>query len=452
MSSNFVAAALPSVITHIENLFKNYSEYCEPKDVKTFLDNTVNKFLTSIGIALDRNREINPRIVTTYSKMLKKIKEKSYLEDCTIIVDSAGYQIQTGYVSREDIPKFTNLYYDEFITNHSDLFTKAFNLDLVPGYSFCPFKSWKDIKDLSIESYTKASNLPDDIREKMIYVHHFRTPKMHQVYKSIMPQFIPKFKNFAVGGLVSMSNSKNPPTCVMYSVPLVDILHHMVNSNIKKASFHVLGETEFKSVFLHCLFEKHIKEKLGIELSITYDSSSIFKIVALGRYTFIFDGKNIWRLGLRSDIVKSMFAGSIKTNEEVFFDVLNTRLSPYNFKKVNSIDAPIYKDDGSFNTLYYSYGLLQMFDLFTSIQEYCRKQVERLYPIYLSEDYVTFNQEVGNLLLSFNNGKQSKKLNIRSNIVWNSLKMIESMDLDYGEYLVKNYMYSEENRDLPDTH
>ena len=44
------------------------------------------------------------------------------------------------------------------------------------------------------------------------------------------------FKNFATGGLVSLSNTKNIPPCVMYVVPLTHIIHHVKNNNIKMDS------------------------------------------------------------------------------------------------------------------------------------------------------------------------------------------------------------------------
>ena len=148
-SGNFVSAALPSVITHIDNAMKDNPEYMNNHNVNRFLLNNVDKHLTSIGIALERGAKVSEKIVDKYGKNLNRMVSRPYMKDCEIIIDSAGFQIQQNYLSGDQVKPFINLYHDEFLSKCSDLFQYAFNLDISPGLNHCPFKSFDEIKQLN---------------------------------------------------------------------------------------------------------------------------------------------------------------------------------------------------------------------------------------------------------------------------------------------------------------
>jgi hypothetical protein len=444
MSSSFVCAALPSVQNHIDSGIKHYPTYMDNKIINDFLVNNVNKFLSSIGVVITRNCKVEKKLIDKYCKLLKNMYHKEYMENTEIIVDSGGFSIQQGYFKNEDIPEFIKLYHD-FLNGHYELFNYAFTLDLSAGFDSCPFKTWKELEELNIKSYEMAVSLPQEIRDKILYIHHFRTPKLFKIYKKMFYDldFVKHFKNFSTGGLVSLSNTKNILPCVMYVVPLVHILDHAKKNNIKKFRFHVLGGTEFKSIFEHCFFEKHIKKVHGIDVEITYDSSTIFKVLAMGRYTYVLDKFNkINKMSIRSDSLNLLWQNE-GIISDLFYDIINNSIAGYGFKNLNNNDDPLYIDN-KLNKIIYIYGIFQMFNLFKVFQNLCRDLVDKIYPYYENEEYFKFNDMINDYMIKFNGNKISKKIDYRINNVKNSLDLLTSLDLDYVDYLVDNYMVTEE--------
>jgi len=51
-------------------------------------------------------------------------------------------------------------------------------------------------------------------------------------------------------------------------------------------------------------------------------------------------------------------------------------------------------------------------------------------------------------MIKFNGNKISKKVEYRINNIQNSLELLENLDLDYVDYIVDNYMVTEEFQTL----
>jgi len=448
---SFVCAALPSICTHMDAFESEYSKYANNSQINSFLHNNVNKFLSSVGVAIDKEKGVDDNLINKYSGLLDKMICKKYLKDCIIFIDSGGYQVQCGLVPREQIPKFIDLYYNEFVKNNFNKYTYAFTLDLAPGFIHCPYKSWKDLEDLNLQSCRLAASMTKEIRNKFIYVHHFRTPKLYKIYQKILEEVGSEFNHFGTGGLVSMANTKNTPAHMLYLIPLIDIIKTTIKNKKNQFIFHVLGETEFKYILMHCFIEKHIREIYGIDIKITFDSSSIFKILGMGRYTYCLDDNNmLWKLSLRSETLHNTFQN--ETNEDSFYNIINNMVKPYNMKEVIKDIDPMYKKDGKFNKIFYIYGIFQLLKLFKNVQDISNNIVEELYPIYKGGNEIKFGEKLNMYLAKFNNGKDSKKIDEKTISVWNSLKLIEKLDTDYTNYMVNKYLCYEETQEMPDKH
>jgi hypothetical protein len=452
---SFVAAAAPSVRQHICGMVNKEGEkYYTYKQVNNLLLDTVDKYLTSVGVGLIKDKKPDSSILKRYETELFKLVEFPAFENCEIIVDSAGYQVQTpGYFTRDTVPDFIDIYTKEFIDGYNKYYDRAFSLDLAPGYSHCPFKSWEDMKNLNVRSYGALASKPKHIKDKLIYIHHFRTPKLYKIYRELLfdRDLSDGFQHFGTGGLVSMRNGKDTPPCVMYVIPLIDIISKVKSKDCKKLSFHALGDTEFKSILAHCFFEHHIKKLYDIDFEVTYDSSTIFKTISLGRFTYILDRMTnvIDKLPLKSEIIHNMWKER-GTYEDVYIDEVNDCVKDYGMLTLESSTTPIYrKDDGKFNSIYYTYGIFQMFKLYKDIQDICRSCVKSIYPLYESGNILEFNLEVEKLLVCFNSNKYTPIINSRVNTISNSLKMLENLDLDYSTYIVDKYMASGECNELP---
>jgi len=446
----FTAAALPSICTHIESTNRTHRSYYTDQQLNNFLLKTMDKFLSSIGIAFNRAEEVmNEKVINRYINKLTDIRSKDYFKDCSIVVDSAGFQIQQGFLNKTQIRDFNNLYYDFFLKNYSNLYEKAFVLDIIPGYSFCPYKSWKELEEFNIKSYDKAISLPKDILDKMVYIHHFRTPKTYEMYKRLFYDldYSSKFNNFAVGGLVKFS-SKDTPPCIMYVVPLVDIISKAIDNNKKHLNFHVLGETEWKSVLTHCFIERHVKELYDIDLKITFDSSTIFKVLAMGRYTYVMDDQSIFQFSIRSEHLNNIWRG-IGITEDLIYDFINKAIDGFGMQKISKQIDPMYiSKDSGMNGIFYTYGILQIFKLFSDFQTLCYSIVDQLYPIYKSGDSLDFSDKLSEWMAKLNNGKDTKSLRERVSNLTRSFDILCNLDKEYTTYLINRYAGGQEYKGL----
>jgi len=448
MASSFVSAALPSIQNHIDSVIRLYPNHATVEGINRFLSDNVNKFLTSFGIYIIKQCKLEKKLINRYIRLLRRMRNKEYMKGMKIIVDSGGFSVQQGHVHSEDIPYFIELYH-QFLVDHNDLFDLAFTLDLSPGLKSCPFKSLKELENLNVKSYQMTIDLPEYIRDKMIYIYHFRTPKLFRIYTKMFYEldFSKYFRNYATGGLVSLSSTRTTPPCAMYVVPLVHVLVYAKRNNIKKLKFHVLGDAEFKSIFEHCFFEKHIKEVHDIDVEITFDSSTILRVLGMGRYVYVLDEfDTIREMTLRSDSLDMVWRnkGFIK---DLFYEIINKAVDGYDIKKLNEVDNPIYVN-GRMNKIMYAYGIFQMFNLFKVFEELCRKKVDEIYPYYRSGEFFKFNDEIDKYMIKFNGGRLSRSVVHRINNIQNTLQVLESLDLEYIDYLVNNYMVSEEFQNL----
>jgi len=438
-----VCAALPSVSSHLKSVFKYHPEHLTPEQCNQFFLNNCNKFLSSVGIAIDKNKRLDSKVTKNYQKLFDKFLSYRFLNDCELILDSAGYQFQQGEIDKRDTEKWIRMYHDFLIKNKNN-FAYAFLFDPVPGATDTVLESYEEMEKLNALSYSKASDLPSEIRNKMLYIHHFRTPKIRRLYAKLMDDygFANNFRNFSTGGLVSFNVNIFP--VVMYSIPLIDIISHAKKRRLKEFRFHVLGATDFKDIIFHKFIEYHVKKIHNINIEITYDSSTVFQTLMMGRYLYIPDKhRNICKMSLRSELLDQKWMNSGLTNEEMFFRQVDEIISEYNFPKLDSVSAPIYPTNIIHRT-HYVYGMFLMLKFFNDAVKWAEELIEKIYPIYEAGDNLKFNSEMEKIMIRFNGGKPTKKVEGRTIAIFNSLKIIESLDKEYCDYLVDTYFSRDE--------
>ncbi len=498
-AGNFVCAALPSIWTHVTNTIKDHPEYLSDESVNCFFKNNVDKFLTSIGVVIPRlpkdpnkRRQIlkrgrmTPELIKKYVTFLEKFNQSDFLKDTERIIDSAAYSMQIGYFDRAEIPQFIDLYYREFLEKQPSNYNYAFLLDIASGSIDCPFNSFEDLSALADESYKTALSLSDDIRKKLIYVHHFRTPSTNNIYKNLLNKYGEGFSNFGTGGLVSFSRTGKIPPYIMYAVPLAHIINHARNRNLKKFRFHVLGGSEWKEILGHKFFERHVKELFDIDLQITFDSSTLFKTLCLGRYTFQVDHeqKKISKLTLRSKF-KNNYVGipgsdryNNKTNEEVFCDLVNEAIVSSGMKPLSLKDVNLYdgldvdeteelsgftnehlSSSGVLSRLSYTYGMFQLLRLFKIAEDWCNEMVDTMYEKFMSKhslDVMKTNEVIDKFMIMLNGGEtfSDNLLKYRSLAIHNSLDLLAELKtnpkstLEKCDWIIEEFMSRDEHEKL----
>lgn len=444
--SNFCCAALPSICQHAQGVFKAFPDYMSNETLGKFFDNNVNKFLTSYGLGIAKGKKIDERVTTRYKKIFDNFKSQKYLANAEITVDSGGFQLQTpGYGSKEETSILIDLYYD-FLQNHQEGIDYAFNLDIAPGASSCLYDSWNEIEYYNELSCEKAGSLPKEIRDKILYIHHFRTPAINKIWKDMLfnKHLADPFKNFATGGLVSFSNSAQLFPIALYVVPMIHILLYAKDRELNKFRWHTLGSSEFKDIVFHKFAEYHIKKVHNIDVEITYDSSTIFKVLAMSRFVYIpnWEYSQLWKMTIREADLHRFFK-EWGTHEEVFYRFVNEATVPYGMKELKKEESPLYVD-GRLTRVSYMYGILHLLKLFADVDRFCVELVKKLYPIYENGDIHTFDREIEKIMIGFNDGKISRRLNSRTISIANSLDALTNLDIQYCDYLVDRYMSADE--------
>jgi hypothetical protein len=267
---------------------------------------------------------------------------------------------------------------------------------------------------------------------------------MNKLYKKLLQEynFADHFDNFSTGGLVSFNHTKFP--VIMYVIPLIYLINHTKRRKKTKLNFHILGGADYKDILFNRLVEVHVKNKHGIELNITYDSSGIFKTLMISRYMGILDEeKKLWRMGLKSDELDIKFGNTSMTTEEYFFKLTEDLSNQYDFKKLNKIDEPLYVD-GSINRIHSVYGMFLILKNLKDISIISKEFAEELYNFYKNEEETLFNRRVHEIITNFNFGSSTHRVDYRASSFYSSLKALENLDENYCDYLVSSFFSGDE--------
>lgn len=451
-SCSYVMAAASSFRQHAWTVVRDNPEYMDAAAVQSFLSATVNKILISFGKGIRQGFPIDHKVPWRFQKFFDKILNCGYMSDCEMTLDSGGFQLQTpGYFNHPDeTENLMNLYHEFLLEHHEGKIDYAFLLDCAPGANYCLYNSWEEIKKWNKLSYEQAGKLPKALRDKMLYIHHFRTPKINEIWKELLfdMDLAAPFKNFATGGLVSFANSSQSFPVVLYTIPLIHLIHYAKQRGLKEFRFHCLGASEFKDQVMHKFFEKHIKKVYDININITYDSSTIFRLMAYSRRIYIPDWENmqLFKTSLRSEDLQRRFR-DWGTVEEIFYNTINEICPPHGIKKLILGEDSLYENN-RMTRISYMYGIFYMLHLYKEIDDFAIKIADSLYPIYESGDIETFSFELEKVFIGLNNARKSKRTASRALSIANSLDALNNLDMEYADYLVNRYMGADENKEL----
>lgn len=464
---NFVCAAMMSFYNH-SRLGIDEDGWFTNEQVNNLLKDKCNRFLVSLGSELDRKiMIIRERMINSFvEKKLKRFHNSGFFKDCEIIIDSGGYQIQKGMLHRNDIPKFIDLYYDNFVKNNTDLFSYAFNLDLAPGAVHCPFSSFDDMKALNLYSFGKSANFDKELKSKMIYIHHFRTPKIHEIYNELLfkHDLGDGFTCFSTGGLVSFTKIGEQPPYLLYVIPLLELIKYNKAKGINKFRFHILGASQWKEILGHKLLEIFIQKLLGVEVEITFDSSTCFQAFCMAREAYFKENSDNNSLKLKNlklqissldkFINESDSSGmDILTNKQAFCRTVNENIEKYGMRTLNE-NEEIYNERHTFSNSIYAYGIFHMLDIFNSVEKYCS--------FMANEIYLNFNDKekvfdlIRESMMSMTPYKRFsiERINLLATSIMNTVNLIEEFKtnedktIEKTNFIIKKYMSGDECQQL----
>lgn len=445
MEGNYILAGQDTYASLLNNFIKQYPEFIDADNLKDFMKKTVNKFLYSYGSSLSyATKKISKNYSNKQLKVIQQTMNYPFMTESKLFLDSGGFQLSNGALLEKDIPKFIDMYY-QFLEDNKDDYHKAFILDIPPGPGSV-FSSYNEVYKLNRDSYEKSLNLSPDVRDKVIYIHHFRTPEIQKIWRKLLFEdgLADGYSYYSTGGLVAYGRSDIQQPAVLYSIPLVDLITYAKKKDLKKFNFHVLGGSHFRDVFYHKLFTYHIKKVHDIDIDITFDSSSVFKAVFNARTLHVpkKDGSLV-KMGIKSNNLHMIWENNI-TIEEKLYEVLNMIAEEGGFKKLDPSEVPIYNSEETFSRHLYIYLMLYMLHFYKQMEDRFEQEVKEIYNLYEQCDIQEFDEQIMENTRLINQGRMTKKQKSKAIGVYNTLKILENLDLEYVEHFVHKYSGDDE--------
>jgi len=455
--SGYVLAGYETLATIMDNFIAGrrgrFNDNFTRDDISKFLANTSAGFLHSFGQDFPGKKKYD-KYKEKEGTLYTKCRDMGIFNGCNLIADSGGFQISIGKLSRRESMLLYDMYY-EWLEEYSEVYDKAFILDIPPGPGCEIFHNFEDVYKLNLDSYKRAAALPDHVRNKIIYIHHFRTPKLWEIYTKILREndLFDKFQYHGTGGIVANMSSDMSIPCVIYILPLIPLINEAISHGKNHLNFHILGGANFRDVLFYELFTIVIKKKHNIDLNITYDSSGIYKQVMHARFIYVQDEMNcIRKMNIKSNALHLKFFPemsikstiSIEDKTQMVFDAFADR---FNFKRI-SVDG-LY--DPARNTFWEDvkvYSILYTLDMYAKVQESMKEFAKEVYPIYESGDRELFYRKCLEATRVLNQGNLTKKQRIKAHSITRSLDVLGQLDEDYCHHLVNQFLSKDEFNDL----
>jgi len=456
IQSGYVIAGFETLFCIFDNFIKNkkgrYTNNFSRDDISKFHSETCSGFLHSYGQAFSGKKRYK-NYNKSEANVFIKCRNSGLFNKSLFISDSGGFQISIGKLTVNESNLLQILYY-EFLEEYHHVLDRAFILDIPPGPGCEIFKNFNDLYNLNLKSYLRAKNLPQEVRDKIIYIHHFRSPKLWEIYMKILRDYdmFDSFKYHGTGGIVANMSSDMGIPMIIYVLPIIPLLNECIKYKRNRLNFHVLGGSNFRDIFFYELFQLQVKKIHNIDLNITYDSSGLFKGLMCGRFLQVYDNNNNFvKLNIKSDNLEQRFKNDMKVKDKFksFIQDISIR-HPY-IKPIKIDNIYEVKEDGSQGTFYEEikvYAMLGMLDQYSIVQEMMKNKAAEIFPLYEAGDFEKFNKESSKLVQSLNNGKITRKQTIKSRSIIKSLDMLRDLDEDYCKYAVITFLGKDEFSNL----
>lgn len=454
-NSGYTLAGFETLATIIEMFMDgrrgNFENNFTTNDISSFLSSTCAGFLHSYGQNFS-NKKKYAKYNQTEANMFKHCRNLGIFDNCNFVVDSGGFQISVGKLTRRESELLLNNMYYDFLVDHCDVYDRSFVLDIPPGPGCEIFHNFQDVFDLNMRSYQKAKALPDHVRKKMIYIHHFRTPKLWEIYTKILREgeMFTAFEHHGTGGIVANMASDMLIPCIIYVLPLIPLINEAKKYGRNYLNFHILGGANFRDVLFYELFKITVKKYHNIDLNITYDSSGPYKQVMQARFLNVIDDQGYMRkMNIKSNNINMRFLPN-RTVLEHYQIIMDEMADQHGFKRLD-IDGVygMYLNRSKVTTETFhpgvkAYSMLYSLSIYPTIQAEMKEFAHRVFPIYESGDLELFYKECFNITKYINQGNLTKKQRVKAYSIPKSLDMLKKLDEDYCLHLVTKFLSKDE--------
>lgn len=446
--SGYVLAGFETLATILNNFSlgkrgRFYDNFTKDH-ISKFLRETCSGFLHSYGQNFSGKKKYD-RYNQIEADVYNKCRSWGFFDGCSFIADSGGFQISVGRMTKDESVLLRKMYYG-WLKDYHQVLEKAFVLDVPPGPGCKVFETFDDVYDLNLESYQIAKELPDEVRKKMIYIHHFRTPKLWDIYTKILREndMFSAFQYHGTGGIVANMSADMVIPCIIYIIPMIPLLNEAKKHGRDFLNFHILGGANFRDIMFYELFKKVVFDAHKIKLNITYDSSGLFKSFMIGRYLWVDhpDGY-LQKMDVRTPNIDKRFCNNtwVYQRYQIIMDEFADKAGIKRIKVGEIYDpktATFYEDIKVYSMLY-------MLNQWAEIQERLKKLVDReLYPMYKAGERQNLSIKCAKVIRDLNSGKTTKKQIMKSYSILKSLDMLVELDEDYCKALVVKFLSKDE--------
>lgn len=447
---HFVCAKVDGLVTDIRLTNERFPGYLNDEGVGKFIEAACPRFLLSIGSVMSKNKPADTKMFEKFMRLAITVRNTPYLQGTELLIDNGGFQIQQGYLSADAIPSFVHQYYDLLQCSRLPV-DGYFTLDIAPGKENV-FESEKQLSFLNNMSYSLASRLPDNIRNKMLYVEHFRTLELIRVWEGLHKKgYHECFDNFGTGGLASAGRLNAQP-CVDYVIPMVRALHDARERGLTRFRYHVFGSSSLHYLLFHSMFEHHIRKVHGMSVEITCDSTIIFSRFCRSYSLPVIDlqTKSLHPIVLKPAVLNEITPFGL-TTLNAFVSLANALLMPYGIRELEPKYGTIYQPrkykgeyKDSLTKLAYTYGIFLYLNSFYVVEQWCREAVPHLYHLYELGKKEQFLDETTRLLVQISEtpltARKYKNIQMMATRIFNSLHMLTRLDWDYSIFVVDRFL------------
>ena len=455
--SSYVLAGFETLTPIVDNFIKGkrgrWNNNFSRQQLADFFTNEIAGLLHSYGQNFP-GKKLFHKYNAAEAKVFQKSKEIEIFGDCPMVIDSGGFQISNGRMSELEAKMLMKLYY-EWIEEYPDLIQKAFILDVPPGPGCRVFNSFDDVYKLNLESYIRAVSLPDELRKKIIYIHHFRTPKLWEIYTKIMHEndMFCQFEYHGTGGIVANMASDMVLPCIMYVLPIIPLINEAKKCGRNYLNFHILGGANYRDIFFYELIKHVVWHYHKFTVNLSYDSSGIFKQVMYARYMYTMDGNGYMKkMDIRSFNLKNRFydmpvQSDGATVEEMMQRTIDDMCEQHGWKKIN-MDGVYDYERGTLHEDVKVYSMLRILANYSRYEEFLRGIVQDLFPYYESGEKREFYERCTKITVRLNQGRATKKQDVKTHSIFRSIDMLKNLDEDYCKNVVDTYLQRDEFQNL----
>ena len=417
--SKFICGTMGSVTCFLD---KNIAQNDK---VNSFFHKTINSFLDTFYECVTNNPKF---IHKKAARMTERFKNHSLFANCEFYLDSGGFQISTGKIHTDKVESLLDIYYG-FLAEDKN-YDYAFTLD-VPLTKVS--LGGNDV-ELNDKSYKIAASLSEDIRKKILYIHHFGSPDKYLAFKYLLFKLdsINKFDRFSIGGLAAGEYANFPVHSIAFG--LVDLLKESIRTKRTLLPVHILGLSNNVYSLLSALFRRHIKACHGVDVQFTQDTISPIKDSMVSRSVNY----------IEHDAMRSIQFNRKNYKIPSYQRIILERINLLENYGIDTSKFQLDEGDG-LGMIGRSYLLLANLLFIHEREQIYDKVSEELYPLVEEQNY----SELSNLI-AYHTGKKAKYNRQVANLLSNSFDLLESLDSNkqnhYAQYLSKTGLAVKEDK------